>query len=63
MMTKEHELLRETVRHFSEKEIKPFAREIDETEGFRSEIFKKIGELGLLGVTVPSQYGGGDMDV
>jgi len=63
MMTKEHEFLRQTVRHFSEKEIKPFAREIDETEGFRSEIFKKIGELGLLGVTVPSQYGGGDMDV
>lgn len=63
MLSKEHDILRETVRAFSEKEIKPFAREIDETEGFRPEIFKKIGELGLLGVTIPESYGGGGMDV
>src|SRR3990167_11275106 len=60
---KEHELLRETLRSFSEKELKPLAREIDETEGFHPEVFKKIGELGLLGVTVSEPYGGGGMDV
>lgn len=63
MITKEHEMLRQTVRNFSEKEIKPFAREIDETEGFHPEVFKKIGKLGLLGVTVSETYGGGGMDV
>ncbi|MBI3017009.1 MAG: acyl-CoA dehydrogenase family protein [Deltaproteobacteria bacterium] len=63
MLTKEHELLRETLRSFSEKELKPLAREIDETEGFHPEVFKKIGDLGLLGVTVSEAYGGGGMDV
>ena len=63
MLTKEHELLRETLRSFSEKELKPLARDIDETEGFHPEVFKKIGELGLLGVTVPETYGGGGMDI
>jgi len=63
MLTKEHELLRETLRSFSEKELKPLAREIDETESFHPEVFKKIGHLGLLGVTVSETYGGGGMDV
>ncbi|MBI3018565.1 MAG: acyl-CoA dehydrogenase family protein [Deltaproteobacteria bacterium] len=63
MLTKEHEILRETLRSFSEKELKPLARDIDETEGFHPEVFKKIGELGLLGVTVSETYGGGGMDV
>ena len=62
MLTKEHELLRETLRRFVEKEIKPKAREIDETEGFHLAGLKKLGELGLLGVTVPETYGGGGMD-
>lgn len=63
MLTKEHELLRQTVRQFAEKEIKPLAREIDETEGFHPEIFPKMGDLGLPGITVPETYGGGGMDV
>ncbi len=63
MMTKEHELLRETVHQFAEKQIKPLAREIDEKEGFHPELYTKIGDLGLMGVTVPEIFGGGGMDV
>ena len=63
MLTKEHQLLRETVRKFAEKEIKPKAREMDESEGFYLEGFKKLGDLGLLGVTVAEKYGGGGMDL
>jgi len=55
-------MLRETVRQFAERELRPHARQIDESEGFRSEVFRKIGSLGLLGVTVPETYGGGNMD-
>lgn len=62
MSDKEHELLRQTVRKFSEQEIKPLARQIDETEGFHPEVFRKIGKLGLLGLTVPETYGGGGID-
>ncbi len=63
MISKEHAMLRETVRSFSEKELKPYAREIDETEGFKQDIFCKMGPFGILGVTVSEKYGGGGMDV
>jgi len=62
LLNKEHDMLRETVRQFAERELRPHARQIDESEGFRSEVFRKIGSLGLLGVTVPETYGGGNMD-
>lgn len=62
MLDKEHEMLRETVRQFSERELRPYARDIDENEGFRPDVFRKIGKLGLLGVTVDETYGGGKMD-
>ncbi|AKU90961.1 acyl-CoA dehydrogenase family protein [Vulgatibacter incomptus] len=50
--------LRKTVRDFCETEVKPFAREWDEKESFPAATVRKIGELGLLGMGVPEEYGG-----
>lgn len=60
--TEEHKALREMVRSFAEREIEPQALEHDKLEKFNVELFKKAGELGLLGVTVPLEYGGSGMD-
>ncbi len=57
-LTKEQEMIRDMVRDFAEKEIKPYAREVDETSTMRIESFKKMAELGLLGIPFPEEYGG-----
>jgi alkylation response protein AidB-like acyl-CoA dehydrogenase len=51
-------LIAETVRDFGEKNIRPFVMEWDEAQHFPIELFRKMGELGLMGVLVPEQYGG-----
>lgn len=61
-LTDEHQAIRETVRDFASREIAPKAAEIDRTEQFPAETFKKMGELGLLGLLVPSEYGGTGAD-
>lgn len=60
--TEEHKVLREMVRSFAEKEVEPQAEEFDRTEQFNRELFKKLGDLGLLGVTAPLEHGGSGMD-
>ncbi|MFH1197644.1 MAG: acyl-CoA dehydrogenase family protein [bacterium] len=57
----EHVLIRNTVREFAEKEIRPAARELDEKEEFSVSLTKKMGELGLFGMTLPVKYGGQDL--
>ncbi len=52
------ELLRQTVQQFSEKNIAPIAAQIDEMDEFPRNLWPKLGELGLLGITADSQYGG-----
>lgn len=61
-LTEEQSLLRRTVRDFAESEVKPLAKELDETGRFPRETFQKAAELGLTGVAVPEQYGGAGMD-
>jgi alkylation response protein AidB-like acyl-CoA dehydrogenase len=60
-LTEEQQLLKKTVREFAEAEIGPFAREWDEKQEFPREVFAKLGELGLMGVVWPAQYGGSGM--
>ena len=60
--TQEHELVRQSVRDFAEKEIKPVARELDKHEQFSVELTKRMGEMGLFGMVVPPEYGGHGMD-
>src|SRR6476659_9719736 len=51
-------MLRESARAFSAKEIAPRAAEIDRTNQFPPDLWRKLGDLGLLGVTVDEEYGG-----
>jgi len=55
-------MIRSTVRDFAEREIKPVAQELDEKAEFSLELTKKMGELGLFGIYLPSEYGGQGMD-
>ncbi|MBK7212470.1 MAG: acyl-CoA dehydrogenase family protein [Bacteroidales bacterium] len=61
-LTEEQNLIRSTVRDFAEREIRPLARELDDEARFSPELTKKMGELGLFGITVPTKYGGHGMD-
>jgi short/branched chain acyl-CoA dehydrogenase len=58
----EQEILRNSVRQFAEKEIKPAARELDEKEEFSYETMQKMAEIGLFGMFVSEDYGGQGMD-
>jgi len=53
--------LRDSVRHFAQKEIAPIAAEVDQSNQFPLEMWKKLGDLGVLGVTVSEEYGGANM--
>ena len=61
-LSEEHLLIKNTVRDFAEREVKPLAKELDEKGEFSVELTKKMGELGLFGMYLPEQYGGGGMD-
>jgi short-chain 2-methylacyl-CoA dehydrogenase len=58
----EQRLLRDTVRAFAREEVAPVAEELDRTKSFPYELVAKMGELGLLGIPFPEQYGGGGAD-
>lgn len=57
-LTEEHDMVRGMVRDFVEKEVAPRAEEIDEKDEFPRDIFHRMGELGLLGLPFPEEYGG-----
>ena len=61
-LTEEQELLQKTVREFAESEVKPLAKELDETGRFPRETFKKAAELGLTGIEIPEEEGGAGFD-
>ena len=55
-------MLRDTVRDFARQEVAPVAEELDRTKTFPYEIVAKLGELGLMGIPFPEEYGGGGAD-
>jgi short-chain 2-methylacyl-CoA dehydrogenase len=61
-LTDEQRLLRDTVRDFARQEVAPVAEELDRTKAFPYELVAKMGELGLMGIPFPEEYGGGGAD-
>lgn len=61
-LSEEQKMMRQTVRNFAEKVVKPRAAEIDETDEFPMDIFKEAGKLGLLSINYPEEYGGSGAD-
>lgn len=61
-LTDDQKMIREAVRDFAEREIRPVAQELDEKAEFSPELTKKMGELGLFGMYLPEKYGGQGMD-
>lgn len=61
-LTEEQTMVRKMVRDFAEKELKPVAAEIDRTAEFPTDNVRKMGELGLMGMTIAPEYGGAGMD-
>jgi len=58
----EHELLRDTVRQFALEKVAPVAEELDRDKRFPYELVAELAELGLMGMTIPEEYGGGGTD-
>src|SRR5215470_10159387 len=61
-LSDEQRLLRDTVRDFARNEVAPVAEELDRTKAFPYELVAKMGELGLMGIPFPEEYGGGGAD-
>ena len=61
-LSKEHEMARTLFRDFAEKEVKPLAQEVDETEHFPRETVEKMAKVGFLGIPIPKEYGGQGCD-
>jgi alkylation response protein AidB-like acyl-CoA dehydrogenase len=61
-LTKEQQLVRDTVREFAESRIAPVAAELDREHRFPYELVAELAELGLMGMTVPEEYGGAGAD-
>ena len=61
-LTQEHELVRATVREFAEQRVAPVAEELDREGRFPYELVAELAELGLMGMTIPEEYGGAGAD-
>jgi short-chain 2-methylacyl-CoA dehydrogenase len=61
-LTEEQELLRRTVRDFSESKVAPVAEELDSEKRFPYELVQELAELGLMGIPIPEEYGGAGAD-
>jgi len=61
-LSPEHELVRRTVRTFAEQQVAPVAAELDREHRFPYELVAQLGEIGLMGMTIPPEYGGAGTD-
>jgi short-chain 2-methylacyl-CoA dehydrogenase len=61
-LDQEHELIRSTVREFADERVAPVAEELDRESRFPYDLVAEMGELGLMGMTIPEEYGGGGAD-
>ena len=61
--TPEHEALRAKIRAFAEEEIKPIAFLLDQQNEFPEDAVRKLGEMGLMGIPYPKEYGGAGLDI
>jgi alkylation response protein AidB-like acyl-CoA dehydrogenase len=61
-LSPEHELIRRTVREFAEAKVAPVAEELDREQRFPYELVEQMAELGLMGMPLPEEYGGGGTD-
>jgi len=61
-LTREQEMARDIFRNFSQREVKPLAKEVDEKEMFPVETVKKMKEVGFFGIPFPKEYGGAGLD-
>src|SRR5215831_9038271 len=61
-LSSEHALLQRSVREFAEAEVRPHAKELDETGRFPHDVLRKAAALGLTGIAVPQEFGGAGMD-
>lgn len=61
--TEAHELFRQKVRKFAEEEVKPIAFMLDQNNEFPTEAIKKMGEMEMMGIPYPKEYGGAGLDV
>jgi alkylation response protein AidB-like acyl-CoA dehydrogenase len=61
-LTEEQQMIRQAVREFATKQIAPQARHVDETGEFPAATFRKMGELGLMGIPFPEEFGGAGAD-
>jgi alkylation response protein AidB-like acyl-CoA dehydrogenase len=61
-LDQEHELVRSTVRAFAQEQVAPVAEELDRESRFPYDLVGELAELGLMGMTIPEEYGGGGAD-
>jgi len=61
-LTEEQQMVKDQVTRFAETEIKPIAADLDKTHRHPEEICRKLGEMGIMGVSIPTEYGGAGMD-
>ncbi|MGZ8430251.1 MAG: acyl-CoA dehydrogenase family protein, partial [Candidatus Deferrimicrobiaceae bacterium] len=61
-LTQERESIRDTVRRFTEDQVTPLAEKMDREGVLPDGIFRRLGELGVLGATIPEEYGGAGSD-
>ena len=61
-LSEEHQMVSDIVRRFATEELSPVAARMDEEDYFPIDLFRKLGQIGMLGITVPTEYGGSGLD-